>query len=40
MQGKFVRTRVDDGVGYIEIGKPKANTYNLAMMRELDEAVE
>ena len=40
MQGKFVRTRVDDHVGYIEIGKPKANTYDLEMMRELDEAVE
>ncbi len=40
MQGKFVRTRVDDDVGYVEIGKPKANTYDLAMMRELDEAFE
>ena len=40
MQGKFVRTRVDDHVGYIEIGKPKANTYDLEMMRELDEAFE
>lgn len=40
MQGKHLRTRVQDHVGYIEIGKPKANTYDLAMMRELDEAVE
>ena len=40
MQGKFVRTRVDDHVGYIEVGKPKANTYDLDMMRELDEAFE
>ncbi len=40
MQGKFVRTRVDDHVGYVEVGKPKANTYDLAMMRELDEAFE
>ncbi len=40
MQGKYIRTRNDDGVGYIEIGKPKANTYDLAMMQELDAAVE
>ncbi len=40
MQGKYVRTRIDDHVGYIEIGKPKANTYDLDMMRELDAAVE
>jgi len=40
MQGKYIRTRVEDGVGYIEIGKPKANTYDLAMMQELDQAVE
>jgi len=40
MQGKYIRTRVDDHVGYIEIGKPKANTYDLAMMQELDQAIE
>jgi len=40
MEGKFIHTRIDDHVGYIEIGKPKANTYDLAMMRELDEAIE
>ncbi|HYB78490.1 MAG TPA: enoyl-CoA hydratase/isomerase family protein [Thermoplasmata archaeon] len=40
MQGKYIRTRVDDHVGYIEIGKPKANTYDLAMMSELDQAIE
>jgi enoyl-CoA hydratase len=40
MQGKFIRTRVDDHVGYIEIGKPKANTYDLAMMRELGDAID
>jgi enoyl-CoA hydratase len=40
MQGKYVRTRTDDHVGYIEIGKPKANTYDLDMMKELDLAVE
>jgi enoyl-CoA hydratase/carnithine racemase len=40
MQGKYIRTRVDDHVGYIEIGKPKANTYDLAMMREMDAAIE
>ena len=40
MQGSYIRTRIDDHVGYIEIGKPKANTYDLDMMRELDQAVE
>jgi enoyl-CoA hydratase len=40
MQGKYLRTRIDDHVGYIEIGKPKANTYDLAMMHELDAALE
>ncbi len=40
MQGKYIRTRIDDHVGYIEIGKPKANTYDLDMMREFDQAVE
>ncbi|HTP56283.1 MAG TPA: enoyl-CoA hydratase/isomerase family protein [Thermoplasmata archaeon] len=40
MQGKYVRTRTDDHVGYIEIGKPKANTYDLEMMKELDQAIE
>ncbi len=40
MQGKFVRTRIDDGVGYIEIAKPKANTYDLEMMHEVDSALE
>ena len=40
MEGKFVRTRVEDHVGYIEITKGKANTYDLEMMVELDAAVE
>jgi enoyl-CoA hydratase len=40
MQGKYLRTRTDDHVGYIEIGKPKANTYDLDMMKEFDQAVE
>jgi enoyl-CoA hydratase len=40
MEGKFIRTRVDDHVGTIEIAKGKANTYDLAMMQELDDAVE
>ncbi|MGI0067648.1 MAG: enoyl-CoA hydratase/isomerase family protein, partial [Thermoplasmata archaeon] len=35
-----MRTRIDDGVGYIEIAKPKANTYDLDMMNELDIAIE
>ncbi len=39
MQGKFVRTRIDDHVGYIEIAKGKANTYDLDMMQELDQAI-
>jgi enoyl-CoA hydratase len=40
MQGQVLGTRVEDGVGYIEINKPKANTYDLAMMGELDQAIE
>jgi enoyl-CoA hydratase len=40
MQGKFIRTHVEDLVGTIEIAKPKANTYDLAMMQELDTAIE
>ncbi len=40
MHGKHIRTHVDDGVGTIEIAKPKANTYDLEMMRELDQAIE
>ncbi|HEV2520279.1 MAG TPA: enoyl-CoA hydratase/isomerase family protein [Thermoplasmata archaeon] len=40
MQGKFVKTRVENNVGTIEIAKGKANTYDIHMMRELDEAIE
>ena len=40
MQGKYIRTRTDESVGYIEINKPKANTYDLDMMTELDQAIE
>ncbi len=40
MQGQYIRTRVDDHVGYIEIGKPKANTYDLDMMKELNAAID
>jgi enoyl-CoA hydratase len=40
MQGKVLSTRVEDGVGYIEVHKPKANTYDLEMMGELDQAIE
>ncbi|HEY6238329.1 MAG TPA: enoyl-CoA hydratase/isomerase family protein [Thermoplasmata archaeon] len=40
MEGKFVKTRIDDHVGYIEITKGKANTYDLEMMREVDLAIE
>ena len=40
MQGKFVQTKVADHVGWIEINKPKANTYDHAMMLELAQAIE
>ncbi|MCI4336838.1 MAG: enoyl-CoA hydratase/isomerase family protein [Thermoplasmata archaeon] len=40
MKGKFIHTHVDAHVGTIEIAKPKANTYDLEMMRELDAAIE
>jgi enoyl-CoA hydratase len=40
MKGQFIHTRVEDHVGYIEIAKPKANTYDLAMMHELNDAIE
>jgi enoyl-CoA hydratase len=40
MQGRYIRTRLENGVGYVEVTKPKANTYDLDMMRELDEAIE
>jgi enoyl-CoA hydratase len=40
MDGKYIHTRVSDGVGYIEIEKPKANTYDLDMMVEIDAALE
>ncbi|HZY92199.1 MAG TPA: enoyl-CoA hydratase/isomerase family protein [Thermoplasmata archaeon] len=40
MDGKFIKTHTDDHVGTIEIVKPKANTYDLEMMHELNEAIE
>ena len=40
MEGKVVKTQVADHVGHIVITKPKANTYDIHMMRELDEAIE
>ena len=40
MEGKFVHTKVVDHVGWIEIAKPKANTYDHAMMLELAQAIE
>jgi enoyl-CoA hydratase len=40
MEGKFIKTRVDDHVGFIEIAKGKANTYDLEMMAEMDAALE
>jgi enoyl-CoA hydratase len=39
MEGKFIHTKVEDGIGWIEIAKPKANTYDHAMMLELDSAI-
>jgi enoyl-CoA hydratase len=40
MDGKFIHTKIEDGVGHIVISKPKANTYDIHMMRELDDAIE
>jgi enoyl-CoA hydratase len=40
MQGKFIQTKVEDHVGHIQINKPKANTYDLDMMKELNAAIE
>jgi len=40
MDGKYIHTRVSDGVGYIELLKPKANTYDLDVMGEIDAALE
>jgi enoyl-CoA hydratase len=40
MQGKYIRARLEDHVAHVEIGKPKANTYDLDMMQELDQALE
>jgi enoyl-CoA hydratase len=40
MEGKFIQTKVDDHVGHIQINKPKANTYDLDMMKELHAAIE
>ena len=40
MQGQYIRTRTDDHVGYLEIGKPKANTYDRDMMREVNAAID
>jgi hypothetical protein len=40
MTGSLAHTRVEENVGTIEIVKPKTNTYDLEMMRELDGAIE
>ncbi len=40
MQGSFIQTKVADHVGWIEINKPKANTYDHPMMLELAQAIE
>ncbi len=40
MEGKYVKTHVKDHVGWIQIVKPKANTYDLDMMNDFDDAIE
>jgi enoyl-CoA hydratase len=40
MHGKVVSTKIEDHVGHITITKPKANTYDLEMMHELDQTIE
>ncbi|MGI0053765.1 MAG: enoyl-CoA hydratase/isomerase family protein [Thermoplasmata archaeon] len=40
MQENFIRTRVEDHVGTIELAKPKANTYDHAFMGELGRAID
>jgi enoyl-CoA hydratase/carnithine racemase len=36
---EFLRTRLEDGVGIIELNRPPANAHHTPMIRELDEAV-
>ncbi|MFQ5907421.1 MAG: enoyl-CoA hydratase/isomerase family protein [Thermoplasmata archaeon] len=38
--GKFIEFEVEDGVGVARLNKPPANTYDYALMRELDEIIE
>ncbi len=40
MQEKFIRTRVEDHIGTIELAKPKANTYDHSFMGELGRAID
>jgi enoyl-CoA hydratase len=40
MEGKFIQTQVTDNIGWITINKPKANTYDHAMMLELGAAID
>jgi enoyl-CoA hydratase len=40
MEGKFIQTQVHDNIGWITINKPKANTYDHAMMLELGQAID
>ncbi|MEE9592776.1 MAG: enoyl-CoA hydratase/isomerase family protein [Thermoplasmata archaeon] len=37
---KFIEFEVEDGVGIAWLNKPPANTYDYALMRELDEIIE
>lgn len=39
MDERFVRYEASEGVAWIELDNPPANTYSHAMMRQLDEAV-
>ncbi len=38
--GKFIEFETEDGVGIARLNKPPANTYDYALMRELDEIIE
>ncbi len=40
MQEKFIRTRVEDHIGTIELAKPKANTYDHSFMGEFGRAID
>ena len=39
MADRLVRYEARDGIGWIELDCPPANTYSYEMMRQLDEAI-